>query len=50
MIGVVFVRRLRDGKTYDLFRWFVDADHDFQAAPHPVEGDARGHPWVTPAR
>jgi hypothetical protein len=120
MIGVVFVRRLRDGKTYDDFRaaWYpdegfgvparvlagatlddprtivtvgfvdvdpsdleqlgaritaaeatrhdridaviestelrtffvVDGDHDFQAAQHPVEGDARGYPWVTPAR
>jgi len=76
MIGVVFVRRLREGKTYDDFRaaWYpdegfgvparvlagatlddprtivVDGDHDFQCAPHPVEGDAGGYPWVTPAR
>ena len=36
MIGVVFVRRLRD--------------HDFQSAPHPVADAAKGYPWVTPAR
>ena len=74
MIGVVFVRRLREGKTYDDFRaaWYpdegfgvparvlestevrtffvVDGDHDFSAAPHPVADDAKGYPWVTPAR
>ena len=64
MIGVVFVRRLREGKSYDDFRaawaviestevrtfFVVDGDHDFQAAPHPVAGSAKGYPWVTPAR
>jgi hypothetical protein len=120
MIGVVFVRRLREGKMYDDFRaaWYpdegfgvparvlagatlddprtivtvgfvdadpsdleelgeriaaaeatrhdridaviestevrtffvVDGDHDFSAAPHPVAENAKGYPWVTPAR
>lgn len=43
MLGVVLVRRLREGKTY---ADFVDGDHDFSAEPAPLPLDRQGFPWT----